>query len=284
MGKLRTQMDNDMIVRGFSPRTRESYFGAVTGLAKHYRRSPDQISDEEVRAYLLHLIQVRKLSWSTCSVAVHGFRFFYHITLKRDRTTFSVPGPKQPSRLPEILNREEIGRLLAVVVHPKHRALLVTTYAAGLRVSEVVRLKVTDLDPIRTALRVEQGKGAKDRYTTLSPRLWKELQDYRKRCRVAEWLFPGRNLHKPMDVSTAQRIFEAAKRTAGLTKRGGIHSLRHAFATHLLEEGTDLHTIQRLMGHGHIGTTTRYLHVAQRTLMAAPSLLDLLAQPHAASE
>lgn len=278
MGELRTRMDNDMLLRGMAERTRESYIAAVARMVKFYRRSPEQVSAPEVQAYLLHMLQEEKLSWSTCNIAAHALRFLYHTTLGRDRTQFCIPAAKQPSRLPEILSQEEIVRLFDATPNPKHRALLMTTYAAGLRVSEVVNLKVTDIDSDRMSLRVEQGKGAKDRYTLLSPRLLEELRSYWRRDRPAVWLFPSRT-GRPLDVSAAQKIYYTAKLRARITKRGGIHALRHAFATHSLEAGTDVHTIQRLLGHGHIGSTMRYFHLAHPTLMAHRSPLDLLDLP-----
>ena len=278
MSELRTRMDNDMLLRGMADRTRESYVAAVARMVKFYRRSPEQISEPEVQAYLLHMMQEEKLSWSTCNIAANGLRFLYHTTLGRDRTQFCIPAAKQPSRLPEILSQEEIVRLFDATPNPKHRALLMTTYAAGLRVSEVVNLKVTDIDSDRMSLRVEQGKGAKDRYTLLSARLLEELRSYWRRYRPALWLFPSRS-GRPLDVSAAQKIYCTAKLRARITKRGGIHALRHAFATHSLEAGTDVHTIQRLLGHGHISSTMRYFHLAHPTLMAHRSPLDLLDLP-----
>jgi len=278
MSELRTRMDNDMLLRGMADRTRESYVAAVARMVKFYRRSPEQVSAPEVQAYLLHMLQEEKLSWSTCNIAAHALRFLYHTTLGRDRTQFCIPAAKQPSRLPEILSQEEIVRLFDATPNPKHRALLMTTYAAGLRVSEVVNLKVTDIDSDRMSLRVEQGKGAKDRYTLLSPRLLEELRSYWRRDRPAVWLFPSRT-GRPLDVSAAQKIYYTAKLRARISKRGGIHALRHAFATHSLEAGTDVHTIQRLLGHGHIGSTMRYFHLAHPTLMAHRSPLDLLDLP-----
>jgi site-specific recombinase XerD len=278
MSELRTRMDNDMLLRGMAERTREAYLGAVARMARFYRRSPERVSEQEVQAYLLHMMQEEKLSWSTCNIAANGLRFLYHTTLGRDRTQFCIPSAKQPSRLPEILSQEEIVRLFASTPHPKHRALLMTTYAAGLRVSEVVNLKVTDIDADRMSLRVEQGKGAKDRYTLLSVRLLEELRSYWRRDRPAVWLFPSRT-GRPLDVSAAQKIYYAAKLRARINKRGGIHALRHAFATHSLEAGTDVHAIQRLLGHGHISSTMRYFHLAHLTLMANRSPLDLLDPP-----
>lgn len=278
MGALREQMDKDMVLRGMSPRTRESYLYAVRGLAKHYRKSPDTLSEQDIQNYLLYLIEERKLSWSSCNIAVQGLKFFYHTTLRRDRMTFIIPRQHAPSRLPEMLSREEIMALFDAAALPKHRLLLMTAYAAGLRVSELVHLKVTDVDPKRMTIRVEQGKGAKDRYTVLSEQLLVELRLYWKRERPTPWLFPATHTpDAPMAAETAQKVFYRSKRRAGISKRCGIHSLRHAFATHLLENGTDLHRIQRLLGHGQLSTTMRYFHLAQSTLMQTPSPLESLA-------
>ena len=278
MTALRMRMDNDMLVRGMAERTRETYLAAVARLARHYRRSPDQLSPQEVQAYLVHMLREEQLAWSTCNIAVHAFRFLYHTTLGRPAPAFTIPGPKQPKKLPVILSSEEVRRVIEGTVTRKQRALLATTYAAGLRVSEVVRLKLGDIDAQRMSLRIEQGKGAKDRDTLLSPRLLEELRAYWRQYRPARWLFPARGGKGPMDPSTAQKLYYAAKLRAGITKRGGIHALRHAFATHLLEAGTDLHTIQRLLGHGHLGTTMRYFHLAQRTVLKTLSPLEWLDQ------
>ncbi len=278
MTTLRMRMDNDLLVRGMAERTRETYLAAVTRLARHYHRSPDRLSPQEVQAYLVHMLREEHLAWSTCGIAVHAFRFLYHTTLGRPESTFTIPGSKQPQRLPEILSPGEVRRLIDSTANRKQRALLATTYGAGLRVSEVVRLQLHHLDAERMSLRVEQGKGAKDRDTLLSPRLLEELRAYWRQYRPALWLFPARGGKQPMDISTAQKLYYAAKGRAGITKRGGIHALRHAFATHLLEAGTDLHTIQRLLGHGDIRTTMRYLHLAQRTVLKTLSPLEWLDQ------
>jgi site-specific recombinase XerD len=276
MTELRRRMDEDMIVRGMAVRTRETYLAAVTGLARFYHRSPDQVSDEEVQAYLLHLIRDRHRSWNTCHIVVHGLRFLYHTTLKRDRTTFSIPSMRQPGKLPAILSRDEVERLIAHASNLKHRTMLLTTYAAGLRLSETLHLRVTDIDSARLTIRVEQGKGGQDRYTVLSGRLLTALRDYWKRARPSTWLFPSSETGRPLDPSALQRAYQTAKERAGITKPGGIHGLRHAFATHLLEAGVDLHTIQRLLGHRHISTTTRYLQLTRHTEMGPDSPLDLL--------
>ena len=283
MGALRKQMDADMVVRGMSVRTRESYLAAVAGLAKYYGRSPEQVSEAEVQRYLLHLIEERKLAWSSCNIAVSGLRFVYHITLKRTEAQFAIPRARQPQKLPQILSREEIARLIELTANPKHRALLMSAYGAGLRLSELCRLKVGDIDSQRMSIRVEQGKGAKDRYTLLSARLLAELRRYWIAYRPKLWLFTGtRDRERPIIDHSVQRLFYAAKARAGITKECGIHGLRHAFATHLLEAGVDVHTIQRLMGHGHISSTLRYFHLADKHLAATASPVDLLDRPDTA--
>ena len=279
MGELRTRMINAMQLRQFSPRTQMSYLAAVVGLARHYHQLPDQLSAEKIQAYLLHLTVERGLSWSSCNVAVSGLRFFYQQTLGWDGLRLPIPPRQRPSKLPEILSHQELERLFAAAHLPKHRVLLMTTYAAGLRLSEVIALKLTDLDSQRQMIRVEQGKGRKDRYTILSPQLLEELRLYWKMCRPISYLFPGRDPHRPMDSSAAQRIYYAAKQRAGIQKGLGIHTLRHCFATHLLEAGVDLPTIQRLMGHTSILTTMRYLQVRRQHLDAHARQFDLLRLP-----
>ena len=276
MTELRRQMDDAMQVRGMADRTRETYLAAVTGLARYYRRSPDQISDDEVQAYLLYLIRERQRSWSTCNITVNALRFLYHTTLKRDRTTFCVPSPRTPGTLPAILSRAEVERLIAHVQNQKHRTMILTTYAAGLRLNEVLHLRITDIDSARMTIRIEQGKGGKDRYTVLSAHLLEALRAYWKGARPVTWLFPSAHGPHPLDPSALQRAYQTAKLRAGITKPGGIHGLRHAFATHLLEAGIDIHTIQRLLGHGHISTTTRYFQLTRHTDMGPGSPLDLL--------
>ncbi len=215
MTELRRQMDDDMVVRGMAVRTRETYLAAVKGLAKYYRRSPDQISDEEVQAYLLHLIRDRHRSWNTCHTVVHGLRFLYHTTLKRDRTTFSIPSMRQPGKLPTILSREEVERIIAHATNVKHRTMLMTIYAAGLRLNEALHLRVTDIDSARMTIRVEQGKGGKDRYTVLSRRLLDALRVYWKSGRPSTWLFPSQETGEPLHPTALQRAYQQAKLHAG---------------------------------------------------------------------
>lgn len=278
MTELRRRMDDDMLARGLADRTRESYLWAVTGLAQFYHRSPDQISDAEVQTYLLHLLRDRQQSWSTCNIVVSGLRFFYHTTLKRDRTAFTIPSPRQSGTLPVVLSREEVHRLIGQARTLRQRTMLLTAYAAGLRLTEILHLRVDDVDAARMTLRVVQGKGGKDRYTVLSPRLLEALRAYWRVERPRGWLFPARGEPaRPMDPSSLQKAYQRAKQRAGITKPGGIHTLRHCFATHCLEAGVDLHTIQRLLGHGHLTTTTRYFQLTRHTQVAPGSPLDLLA-------
>ncbi len=276
MGELRDRMVRDMTVRGFAPRTHKAYLAAVVKLAKHYRRAPDLLTADEVQTYLAFLIRERKLSWSTCSQAANAFRFFYHVTLGRPRTDFYVPLPKQPQKLPEILSREEVWRLITAPPLPRHRLLLMTVYAAGLRVSEAVALKVSDIDIDRMTIRITQGKGARDRYVPLAARLLQELRAYWKAQAPGVWVFANRQGTRPIDITVAQKIYTLAKLRVGITKQGGIHALRHAFATHSLEARTaDLHGVQRLLGHRQISTTLRYFHLSQAHLAGTQSPFDL---------
>ena len=278
MGTLRNRMIDAMKLRRFSPRTQQSYLTAISGLAKYYRTPPDQLDFEKIKAYLLHLTVERALSWSTCNVAVSAFRFFYIEVVGWEKVYLPLPPRKKPKTLPVLLSRPELERLFACAGSPRNRVLLLTTYAAGLRVSEVVNLKPADIDSGRLMIRVEQAKGAKDRYTMLSPRLLAELRLYWKLYRPTAWLFPSsRDPNRKMHVGRAQKIYYEAKRRAGITRGHGIHTLRHCFATHLLEAGLDLRTIQSLMGHTALTTTMRYLQV--RSFETRKDLLDLLSIP-----
>ena len=279
MTPLRKKMVDDMTVRGLAENTIKSYILAVTGLARHYGRSPDRIEPREVQDYLLHLRRERGLTWGSCNSYRHAIRFFFRITLGIPDPHFYVPGAKQPKRLPEILNREEIVRLLSLTVNRKHRALLMTAYAAGLRCSELINLQAADIDSGRMIIRVDQGKGNKDRYVPLSPRLLEELRNYWRRTRPEGWMFPSQIAGRPMTRRGVYHAYQAARERAGIEKGGGIHSLRHAYATDLLEAGVDLHDIQRRMGHTSIRTTMRYLHLAQGKNQETPSPLDLLEFP-----
>jgi len=274
MGTLRTKMIEEMRLRNLAVRTQQAYVAAVLGLVKYSRKPPDQISVEEIRAYLLHL-EDRGLSPNSRNVAISGLRFFYQETLGWETPQLFLPPRKKVWRLPEVLSPEEVQCLLGAARSLRDRCLLMTAYAAGLRVSELVTLKVSDIDSARMMLRVEQGKGRKDRYTILSPRLLVELRAFWKQHRSPSWLFPNRT-GGHLSINFAQRIYTWTKQRAGLAKGKGIHTLRHCFATHLLEAGVDLRTIQTLLGHTSILTTQRYLLIRQPRLGATGSPLDLL--------
>ncbi len=282
MKTLRQQMDDAMVLRGFAPRTRETYLGAVKGLAKHYRRAPDLLSSQDVQDYLLHLVVERKLAYSSVNQAASACRFLYEAVLRRPLSRYDIPMAKVPKTLPHILSRDELTRLFAVESNPRGRTLLMTTYAAGLRVSEVCALQLSDIESAadRMCLKVRGGKGGKDRYTLLSPKLLATLRDYWRLFRPRSWLFPNPDGTGPIAIQTAQRMYWAARDRAGIGREGGIHTLRHCFATHLLESGVDIHTIQRLLGHSHVATTMRYFHLAQQKVTGATSPLDLLDASH----
>jgi site-specific recombinase XerD len=271
-------MVDAMVLRGFSMRTRHSYLDCVRALARHYRRSPDLLNREQIQAYLLYMIQQRKLSYSTVNQAVSAIRFLFGQVLQRESFAASIPAPKVPTRLPIVLSREQVSTLIGAAQTLRGRAVLATTYAAGLRVSEVCHLQVADIEsaPDRMCLKVRQGKGGKDRYTLLPARLLALLRQHWLERRPAIWLFPNPAGDGPIGVQAAQRMYWAAAEAAGIGNAAGIHTLRHCFATHLLEAGVDIHTIQRLLGHEHVGTTMRYFHLTQNRLTGTTSPLDLL--------
>ena len=278
MGALRTKMIEEMRLRNFSPRTQQSYLSAMVGLVKHYRRAPDQLTQDEIRSYLLHL-EKRGLSPSSRNVAISGLKFFYHQMLGWNEKQLFIPPRKRSWQLPEVLGQKEVERLLLAAVKHRDRCLLMTAYATGLRVSELVRLKVSAIDSERMMVRVEQGKGRKDRYTILSQRLLSELRSYWKEHRSPTYVFPNRK-GGPISIDYAQRIYNLAKLKAGVHKGKGIHTLRHCFATYLLEAGVDLRTIQTLLGHNSMGSTERYLQIRQHKLTTTANPLDLLRLPN----
>jgi integrase/recombinase XerD len=269
----------DMQLHRLAPGTQALYLREVASFATYYGRSPDQLTSDEIRAYLHHLLVERQLAWSTCNVTAAAIRFFYVETLGWPMAQLHLPPRTDRQRLPRVLSAEELHHLFRAARHPKHRALLMTTYAAGLRVSEVVRLQVTDIESERMCIRVNQGKGNKDRYTLLSTRLLTELRAYWKLFRPPRWVFPGRLLTEPMPSGTARKIYERARQRAQLPRGSSMHSLRHSFATHLLDAGVDPRTIQILLGHRALATTARYLQVSRQHLGTVRSPLDLLGFP-----
>ena len=280
MSKLRQQLIQELVLRGCSPRTQEAYVSGVYQLAKYYRRSPDQISDQEVRAYLLYLAQTRKLAASSRNQATSALRFFYATVLGRpvDQVVRVLPRVRQEVKRPQVFAIPELERLFTIgCPNPRNRAFLMTVYGAGLRLNEACHLKPQHIDGQRQQIRVVQGKGNKDRYTLLSPRLLEELRSYWKCFRPKEWLFASSSdPAKPMVDITAQRIFNRAVERAKLPDKGGIHSLRHSFATHLLEAGVEITVVQRLLGHASLSTTSTYLHVRQERLSQIGGPLELL--------
>ena len=276
MTPLRQRMLEDMSIRNFAQNTQQSYLQQVSLYARHFARSPDAMGPEQIRDYQVHLVEGRKLAPSSISIAVSALRFLYKVTLKQPWAVDDIPMPKQPFKLPVILSPEEVMRFLESVNSMKHRAILMAAYAAGLRVSEATHLKVTDIDSQRMMLRVDHGKGQKDRYVMLSPRLLEELRAYWKAGRPKTWLFPGDIPGQPISRDAVGQACDKARRASGLTKPITPHSLRHAFATHMLERGVDVRRIQLLMGHRSLATTTRYLKVATSTICATTSPLDLL--------
>jgi len=260
MTPLRQKMIDAMIVRGFSPRTHESYLYAVNALAVYYGRSPERLNEEELQAFFLYLAKERGLSGSSCRLHLNGIRFFYLHVLGWPEFEVPIQIPKKAQRIPELLTRAEVSRILSACTNDKHRMLLETCYGCGLRVSELVALKVLDIDGERGLLRIEQGKGAKDRNVLLPTTLLHRLRRYWQRYRPSRWVFPCRTNDAPLGITTAQKAFTAAKRLAGVCKAGGIHSLRHAYATHQLEAGLPIHQLQHLLGHQNIQSTLRYVH------------------------
>lgn len=272
---LRRKLITEMRVRHFSPRTEESYQHAIEQLYLYYRRMPDGLSRDEVVGFLEDCVTRRKLSRSTVNVYFQACRFLYEQVLGRDRLVFKLPRRSRPKTRPQILSPEECRQLIETPANPKHRALLYMVYGSGLRVSEVVRLQVRHIESGRMMVFVEAGKGHKDRYTLLSQAALEVLRAYWRCERPRFWLFPGRR-SEPLCEGTAQQVYYQAVRRSGVRRIGGIHTLRHCFATHLMERGADLYTIQRLLGHTTIKTTARYLHVRQERLLQVVSPLDTL--------
>jgi integrase/recombinase XerD len=275
MSPLRRRMIEDMKVRNLSPVTQRCYVHAVTKFARHFNRSPGRLGLAEVREYQVHLTST-VISWASFNVAVCALRFFYGVTLGRPAMIERIPYARKRRQLPVILSAEEVARFLAAVPSRKHRTALMTAYAAGLRVSEVVRLKIADIDSSRMLIRVEQGKGGRDRYIMLSPQLLVVLRAYWREARPEHWLFSGQDESRPLDASVLQAACRTARERAKLGKPVTVHTLRHCFATHLLEAGTDIRTIQVLLGHRDLSTTARYTHVAATTIGNVISPFDRL--------
>jgi len=288
MTPLRQRMTEDMQLRGLTPETQRSYVHYMTGLARFYQTSPDLLSLEEIREYQLYLINQRRLSPDSVNAFVSAAKFFYNVTLETPWPEDALPRCRVPQKLPVVLSAAEVHELFQHVCSIRYRAALMTAYGAGLRVSEVVALKIGDIDSQRMLLRVRQGKGKKDRYAMLSPRLLVVLRAWWRAWHPAgrphpsapeDWLFPGWRKGHHMHAASLQKACQEATRAAGLSKRVTVHGLRHAFATHLLENGADTRVIQVLLGHSRIETTARYTSVSPSTIGRTPSPLDRLGQP-----
>jgi site-specific recombinase XerD len=276
MTPLRQRLVDDLRVRNYSPRTVEAYVAGVAKFARHFGRSPDQLGPDHVRDFQIHLVQ-RHASWSQFNQIVCALRFFYGVTLGRADAVPFIPLGKRPKTLPTVLSTDEVARLLDAARPGRDRVLLQTAYACGLRVGELLHLAVGDIDSARMVIVVRQGKGAKDRLVPLSARLLGELRTYWRMHQPRLWLFPGLKPGRPLHPAGVQRWFHRARRAAGIDKPATPHTLRHSFATHLLEAGVDVVTVQKLLGHTDLTTTSRYLHVSRRHLQQTPSLLDLIA-------
>lgn len=276
MGVFRDAMDEAMVLRGLAPRTREVYLDWVARLVRFCRVTPDRLTTREVRAFLLDLTQERKLAFSTFNQALNAVRFFFTAVLKQPFALDDFHFQKPPRRLPVVMNDEEVRRLLGCALSLRDRALFETAYATGMRLSEVTRLLITDIDSTRMVIRVDQGKGRKDRYVMLSASLLETLRAYWRQARPKRYLFPGGGGERPLSHSAVQKTFGRAKLAAGITKPVSFHTLRHSFATHLLEDGVNVRTIQALLGHRSLQTTERYTHVAENYLHQMRSPLDRL--------
>lgn len=261
MTPLRAKVIEALQLRGYSPRTHRSYISSIRDLANYTHKSPDLLSPEELSAYFRYLVLERQLSPASCLVALNAVRFLYRQVLGQTEFNLSIPLPKRPQRIPELLNHSEVARILAACAdNPKHRMLLAACYGCGLRVSELMHLQVADIDGERRLLRINQGKGNKDRLVVIGVTLLEQLRSYWRLLHPTLWLFPSRTLDRALSVSAAQRIYTRAKGKARISKIGGIHALRHAYATHQLEAGLPVHRLQRQLGHRSLQSTLRYLH------------------------
>ena len=282
MGRIRERMEADLELKGFARSTRKDYLLRARHFVAYHGRSPEQLGETEVREFLLHLVQERGVRATTHRMYVAALKFLFIVTLRRPEAVAAIPWPKIPRTLPDILSGEEVERLMSVVRSLKYRALLMTAYGAGLRISEACTLEVGDIDSKRMIIHVREGKRGKDRYVMLSPKLLDTLRLYWRQSRPkGRYLFPGVFPTAPITPSAVQKVLKKAVAAARLTKRVTFHSLRHGFATHLLEAGEDIRTIQKLLGHSSIQTTARYTNVSRRHIARTRSPLDMLGTPAA---
>lgn len=277
MTTLREKMKDAMLLRGFSSGTQRKYLYEVTKLYKHYQRSPAKLSQDEIKSYVIYLVKERKLAASTYNVAVHSLRFFYDMVLRRIISYRDFPLSKEPRRLPDILSSSEVASIIKACSNIKHCTMLSLAYGAGLRSAEVANLQVRDIDSDRMQLHIRNGKGGRDRYVILSPVMYQMLRNYWRKCRSkvsSDWLFSGQTPAKSITAATVGAVYKRAKKSAGISKQGGVHSLRHAFATHSLEAGEDLYTIKQLLGHSSIESTARYLRLTTQKMRTIKSPIE----------
>jgi integrase/recombinase XerD len=280
MTPLRQRMTEDMQVRNLALNTQMSYVQQISLFARHFNRSPETLGPEDIRAYQVYLTNEKKLAPGSILTAVAALRFLYKISLKKDWPFENViPAPQKPQTLPVVMSPEEVLQFLDCVGSNKHRTILTTCYAAGLRISEAVCLTPSHIDSARMVIRVEQGKGQKDRYVMLSPKLLQILRDWWRSARPKQWLFPGDIPGQHISTDAVEQACQKARRRCPIPKPTTPHSLRHAFAVHLLEAGTDVRTIQLLLGHRSLATTARYLRIATSKVCSTSSPLDLLPSP-----
>ena len=277
MPTLREKMKREMVLIGLTESTQAIYLKAITRLHDYYKKSPSHLSEEEITAYLFYLKQEKKMAPNTYNTQVYGLRFFYCITLRRPLDKLYLPTTKVTYKLPDILSPDEVAHIIKATGNIKYRTLLMLTYSAGLRVSEVIKLRISDIDSQRMTLHIRDAKGHKDRYVILSPVMHQALRAYWRVCRFSNYIFPSKdNPDKPISIGMASQKFKAAKTKAGIGKAGGIHGLRAAFATHMLESGVDIFAIKSLLGHSSIQSTVRYLDFVPNRHQNIVSPLDRL--------
>jgi site-specific recombinase XerD len=274
MGTLREQMVEELQLRGITPKTQKAYLQEVRDFALYFGKPPEEMGEQEIREYLIYILKEKNASEGTFKNCRSALKFLYRTTLKRDWVVENIPCPKSKRKLPVVLDLSEVHALFSVTKNLKNRAMLMITYSSGLRINETAHLRVSDIDSKRMMVRVRYGKGGKERYTILSHTALECLREYWRKYRPTDWLFPGWKKNSPISISCIQMAFRNAKKLAGITKPASTHMLRHSFATHLVEAGTDLHRVQLLLGHASPKTTTIYLHVSRRSLAQVVSPLD----------
>lgn len=282
MGQLRDRMDADLRLAGYSPSTRKVYILYARLFVKHFRKSPELMGEREVRSFLLYLIQDRNASRETLRQVRAALTFLYSVTLRRPIEVAYLPTMRRQVRLPVVLSGSEVSALLEATEGPKYRAIFMSLYASGLRITEACRLRIEDIDSKRMVIHVRYAKGNRDRFTVLSARLLRYLREYWKTSRPEGWLFPGQKANVPTSPNTVRVIFQRARVQAGIRKQVSPHALRHSFATHLIECGTDITVIQALLGHKSIRVTERYTHISVNMISRTKSPLDVLGTPQAA--